>query len=183
MPGTPDDARKAATSHDDQRDNGHRDRVWDLVSAYGPDITRLCRASTSLMSGVAGMGLSAGPPGTVPDVRFSSDTASSLLESAQLTLDEGPCRDATATRQPVLVADLAAGSWRKRWPRFTPAALKSGVRAVFALPLHAGGVRHDGAVDLYRHTPGLLNSADQLAATTFTARSRNYSPSSATAWT
>ncbi|GAA4964198.1 GAF domain-containing protein [Actinoplanes utahensis] len=91
------------------------------------------------MSGVAGMGLSAGPPGAVPSVRFCSDTASSRLESAHLTLDEGPCRDATATRRPVLVADLAVESWRQRWPWFTPAALKAGVRAVFALPLHAGG--------------------------------------------
>ncbi|MEU4419976.1 ATP-binding protein [Actinoplanes sp. NPDC024001] len=121
------------------------------------------------MPGVAGVGLSAGPAGTVPQVRFCSDTASSRLESAQLTLDEGPCRDASAARQPVLVSDLAAGSWRQRWPRFAPAALDAGVRAVFALPLHAGGVRHEGAVDLYRHTPGPLNSADQLAATTLTA--------------
>ncbi|MEU4557502.1 ATP-binding protein [Actinoplanes sp. NPDC023936] len=172
MTGPPDHAGKAATSKDGRgngRGNGHRDRVWDLVSAYGPDITGLCRSSAALMSGVAGMGLSAGPPGTVPSVRFFSDTASSQLESAQVTLDEGPCRDATATRRPVLVADLAVGSWRQRWPWFTPAALKAGVRAVFALPLHAGGVRHDGAVDLYRHTPGPLNSADRLAATTFTA--------------
>ncbi|WP_229076800.1 ATP-binding protein [Actinoplanes sp. DH11] len=153
----------------EHRAHGHRDRVWDLVSAYGPDVTALCRASTALMTGVAGMGLSAGPAGTVPRIRFFSDTASSRLESAQLTLDEGPCRDATATREPVLVADLAGGSWRQRWPWFTRAALEAGVRAVFALPLHAGGVLHAGAVDLYRAMPGPLNSADQLAATTFTA--------------
>ncbi|GAA2914573.1 hypothetical protein Acy02nite_17270 [Actinoplanes cyaneus] len=137
--------------------------MWDLVSAYGPDVTDLCRASTALMTGIAGMGLSAGPAGATPRIRHFSDIASSRLESAQLTLDEGPCRDATATREPVLVADLAAGSWRRRWPWFTRAALEAGVRAVFALPLHAG------AVDLYRAMPGPLNSADHLAAATFTA--------------
>ena len=151
------------------RGNGHRDRVWDLVSAYGPDVTALCRAGTALVPGVGGLGLSAGPVGTVPDVRFFSDTISSRLESAQLTLDEGPCRDATATREPVWAADLATGSWRQRWPWFTRAALDAGARAVFALPLQAGGVRHDGAVDLYRPIPGPLNSADRLAATTFAA--------------
>ncbi|WP_092544664.1 GAF domain-containing protein [Actinoplanes derwentensis] len=86
-----------------------------------------------------------------------------------MTLDEGPCRDATATRRPVLVPDLEAESWRERWPWFTRAALAAGVRAVFALPLHAGGVRHDGAVDLYRRTPGPLGRAEHLAATTFAA--------------
>ncbi|MDI6104339.1 ATP-binding protein [Actinoplanes sp. NEAU-A12] len=159
----------SAAGKNSRRDGGDRDRVWDLVSTYGPDVTRLCRAGPALMSGVAGMGLSAGPAGTVPRIRFFSDTASSQLEAAQLTQDEGPCRDATATRRPVLAADLSAGSWRQRWPRFTPAALDAGVRAVFALPLHAGGVRYDGAVDLYRPTPGPLSSADHLAATIFTA--------------
>ncbi|MEV4640121.1 ATP-binding protein [Actinoplanes sp. NPDC049548] len=170
MTGVDDLARKkAAAGSNDQRGNGHRDRVWDLVSAHGPDVTRLCRASAALVPGVAGIGLSAGPAGSVPRLRFSSDTASSQLEAAQLTQDEGPCRDATATRRPVLAADLSAGSWRQRWPRFTPAALDAGARAVFALPLHAGGVQHDGAVDLYRHTPGELAGADQLDAATFTA--------------
>ncbi|GAA4934352.1 ATP-binding protein [Actinoplanes utahensis] len=149
--------------------NGHHDRIWDLVSAYGPDVTTLCRAGTTLMSGIEGLGLSAGPVGTVPRVRFFSDTTSSRLESAQLTLNEGPCRDAAANREPVWAADLATGPWRQRWPWFTRAALDAGARAVFALPLDAGGIRHDGAVDLYRPIPGPLNSADRLAATTFTA--------------
>ncbi|MEU4624819.1 ATP-binding protein [Actinoplanes sp. NPDC023801] len=162
-------ARRAATGADPRRGNGHRDRVWDLVSAYGPDLATLCRAGTALMSGLGGLGLSAGPAGTVPAVRYFSDTTSSQLESAQLTLNEGPCRDVTATRDPVWAADLATGSWRQRWPWFTPAALDAGARAVFALPLHAGGVCHDGAVDLYRPLPGPLNSAERLAAATFTA--------------
>jgi anti-sigma regulatory factor (Ser/Thr protein kinase) len=162
-------ARNPVNDRNGEYGAGHRDRVWDLVSAYGPDLNGLCRSGTTLMSGIAGMGLSAGPAGTAPPIRFFSDTTSSRLESAQLTLDEGPCRDATSTGRPVLVSDLAAGSWRQRWPWFTPAALQAGVRAVFALPLHAGGVRHDGAIDLYRHTPGPLNSADHLAAITFSA--------------
>jgi len=162
-------SRKAATSDDAGRGNGHRTRVWDLVSAYGPDVTALCRAGTALMPGIDGLGLSAGPVGSVPDVRFFNDTTSSRLEAAQVTSGEGPCRDATSTREPVWAADLATGSWRQRWPRFTPAALDAGARAVFALPLQAGGVRHDGAVDLYRPLPGRLNSADRWAATTFTA--------------
>lgn len=40
---------------------------------------------------------------------------------------------------------------------------------MFALPLHAGGVRHSGAVDLYRRTPGDLSDADQTTAAEITA--------------
>jgi anti-sigma regulatory factor (Ser/Thr protein kinase) len=41
------------------------------------------------------------------------------------------------------------------------------VRAVFALPLHAGGVRHDGVVDLYRRAPGRLDGSSRARALTF----------------
>ncbi|WP_328478567.1 ATP-binding protein [Actinoplanes sp. NBC_00393] len=126
------------------------------------------------MPGIHGIGLSAPPfPGrpdtTTPQVRFSSDQASARIESAQDVLHDGPCHDAAATRQPVHAPDLTDSSWSERWPRFTPAALNAGVRAVFALPLHAGAVRHAGAVDLYRRTPGALHDTDRNAATAFTA--------------
>ncbi|GAA2846098.1 hypothetical protein Acy02nite_47900 [Actinoplanes cyaneus] len=163
-----------------QRGNGQDDlqpgRSWDLVGVFGPGLSELCRAGTALLPGVTGVGLSAGPlpiggqeASPVPRVRFSSDRASAILESAQETLADGPCHEATATRQPVHAADLRHPSWRERWPRFTPAALNAGARAVFAWPLHAGGVRHAGAVDMYRRTPSGLRDADRSAAVAFTA--------------
>jgi anti-sigma regulatory factor (Ser/Thr protein kinase) len=146
-------------------DGARPSRVWNLIRTYGPDLTGLCRAGSALIPDVAGIGLSAGPEGDpFPQIRFSSDQGSADLEAAQETLDDGPCRDATATRRPVHAADLSDPRWREHWPRFTPAALRSGARAVFALPLHAGGVRHAGAVDLYRRTPGDLSHADQAVA-------------------
>jgi anti-sigma regulatory factor (Ser/Thr protein kinase) len=146
-------------------DRARPGRVWDLIRTFGPDLTGLCHAGPALIPGVAGIGLSAGPEGDPsPKIRFSSDQGSASLEDAQETLDDGPCRDATTTRRPVRAADLSDPWWRERWPRFTPAALHSGARAVFALPLHAGGVRHAGAVDLYRRTPGDLSRADQAGA-------------------
>ncbi|BBH65284.1 hypothetical protein ACTI_19690 [Actinoplanes sp. OR16] len=142
--------------------SGH---VWDLIRTYGPDLTGLCRAGSALVPDVTGIGLSAGPvDDPLPRVRFSSDQGSASIEDAQETLDDGPCRDATTTRRPVRAADLSDPWWREHWPRFTPAALRSGARAVFALPLHAGGVRYAGAVDLYRRTPGDLSRADQAGA-------------------
>ncbi|GAA2698053.1 ATP-binding protein [Actinoplanes palleronii] len=139
-------------------------RVWELIGTHGPDVADLCRAGAVLLPDIAGLGLSAGPrnvgppAGSVPQTRFSSDAASARLESAQYSLDEGPCRDAAGMRRPVLAADLRIEPWAQRWPRFTEAALAAGARAVFALPLHAGAVRHDGAVDLYRRTPGPLDT-------------------------
>ncbi|OJF12623.1 ATP-binding protein [Couchioplanes caeruleus] len=147
-----------------------------MVRTYGPDLAALCRAGTALLPDIAGLGLSAGhiagspPAGSTPRTRFSSDPSGSRLESAQYTLDEGPCRDAAASRAPVLAADLTGASWTRRWPRFTPAALRAGIKAVYALPLHAGGVRHDGAVDLYHHAPGRLDgSAVERSAVAFAA--------------
>ncbi|MEV6596090.1 ATP-binding protein [Actinoplanes sp. NPDC051346] len=136
-----------------------------MVRTYGPDLAGLCRAGTALIPDIAGLGLSAGrfaggpPAGSTPHTRFSSDPTGSLLEAAQYTLDEGPCRDAAATRAPVLAVDLTGASWTRRWPRFTPAALRAGIKAVYALPLHAGAVRHDGAIDLYHQAPGRLDSS------------------------
>lgn len=148
---------------------GEAPRVWDLVNAYGPTVNGLARASATLMPGMAGVSVSAGNAPAGPTVRFATDEISSRIEDLQHTMEEGPCRDAASSRGPVAAADLTTVSWRRRWPRFTPAALDAGVRAVFALPLHAGGVRHDGAVDLYRRAPGGWDHAEQTAARAFAA--------------
>jgi anti-sigma regulatory factor (Ser/Thr protein kinase) len=151
-------------------DRARPDHVWNLIRTYGPDLTGLCHAGSALIPDVTGIGLSAGPEGDpFPQIRFSSDQGSASLEDAQERLDDGPCRDATSTRRLVHAADLSDPWWREHWPRFTPAALHSGAQAVFALPLHAGGVRHAGAVDLYRRTPGDLSRADQAGAATLAA--------------
>lgn len=158
----PDDPHAAALSE-------HRARVWDLVGDYGPDIVELCRASATLIPGFTGIGLSTSNARSDPRVRFTSDETSSSLEDFQRDFDEGPCRDAAGSRQPVVAADLTAASWRRRWPRFTPAALNVGVHAVLALPLHAGGVHHEGALDLYRRSPGGWHDGERTAASAFAA--------------
>jgi anti-sigma regulatory factor (Ser/Thr protein kinase) len=140
------------------------ERVWNLIGSHGPDVAGLGRASCSLVPGVTGIGLSAGSRVSDLQVRFTTDDTSALIEEVQLTLNEGPCRDAAAAQQPVVAADLTTEPWRQRWPQFTPAALNAGVRAVISLPLHAGGVRHEGAVDLYRRCAGGLDGIAQTAA-------------------
>ena len=89
-----------------------------------------------------------------------SGEVSWLIEELQYTLGEGPCVDAYQQNRVVAEPDLA-DPVADRWPAFTSAALKAGVRAVFGFPLRAGAVRL-GALNLYRGRPGAL-SGDQHA--------------------
>ncbi|MDI6105135.1 ATP-binding protein [Actinoplanes sp. NEAU-A12] len=145
-----------------------QDRIFELVSGYGPDVGQLCHAYPALMPGT-GLGLAAGTSSAVPKVRFAGDPGIARLEALQDALDEGPGRDANRLRQAVRATDLTDPSWRLRWPRFTAAALDAGVRSVYALPLHAGGSRHAGAVTVYRGTPGTWGDAHRKTIETFTA--------------
>ncbi|HEX8008003.1 MAG TPA: GAF and ANTAR domain-containing protein [Trebonia sp.] len=66
-------------------------------------------------------------------------------------LREGPSRDALATGRPVVVADIMRDP---RWPRYTAAAVRHGIRSVLVLPVQA-----DGAVvivGLYGVRPGVF---------------------------
>jgi|SRR5947207_1131010 len=96
----------------------------------------------------------AGP--TARETVHATDAVAGELEELQLTLGQEPCVDAYTDGGPVLAVDLRARDYLTRWPAFTPAALHSGARAVFALPLQVGAVRL-GALDLYRTRPGGLS--------------------------
>jgi hypothetical protein len=80
------------------------------------------------------------------------------VEDLQFVLGEGPCVEAIDHGVPALEPDLAAGGLA-RWPWFAPAALKLGVRAVFAIPLQVG-VARVGALDLARDRPGPLTDTE-----------------------
>jgi hypothetical protein len=94
----------------------------------------------------------------------ATDQVSALIEDLQFAFGEGPCVDAYRNDRPVLEPDLS-GSASGRWVAFVPPAVGAGVRAIFAFPLHVGGVRL-GAMDLYRDRSGPLTDdqhADALA--------------------
>ena len=80
------------------------------------------------------------------------------LAELQQTLGEGPCNDALASAAPVLAADLEDGASGRRWPGFTPQALRLGAAAVFAFPLSIGAIQA-GVMGLYRDLPGPLPPA------------------------
>jgi hypothetical protein len=147
-------------------------RVLAALSAGedGWSPTRLCRACPPIV-GVNGAGVML-MSGDIPRGSLcTTDEVSQLIEELQYTLGEGPCVDAYQQGKVVAEPDLAEPMTR-RWPAFTPPAVRAGVRAVFGFPLRAGTVRL-GALNLYRDWPGSLSGeqhADALVVADVAAR-------------
>src|SRR5690349_2307856 len=82
-------------------------------------LRRLCSAAERALS-ASGTGVSVLASGGMRGVAAVSEPAYELLEELQFSLGEGPCLDAFAGRQPVLVPDLSDGAM-VRWPGYAPA--------------------------------------------------------------
>jgi diguanylate cyclase (GGDEF)-like protein len=108
---------------------------------------------------VSAAGVTLISPGADPHFIAASDDSALCFERLQSELNEGPCRTAYASGDPVLIPNLQECD---AFPRFTSRARQEGLAAVFAFPLHHGD-RRLGALDLYRSTPGALD-ADQITA-------------------
>ena len=101
-------------------------------------------------------------PGMDPRYVAASDPSALRYEELQTELGEGPCLEAYRTGEPVAVADLGNET---RFPNFAPRALEAGMAAVFTFPLRNGRTQL-GALDLYRDSPGPLDTAATEAAQT-----------------
>ncbi|WP_405064489.1 GAF and ANTAR domain-containing protein [Kribbella sp. NBC_01505] len=132
----------------DQPDPPRPDTVWG----------RLC-ASVTRSVPVTGAGVALMTPEGHGGTLAATDGPAAVMENLQQTLGEGPCLTAFHDRRPVLEDDLARATGC--WPGFAPEAAGSGIAAVFAFPLQVGAIRL-GVMDLYRDTPGPLDSL-QLA--------------------
>jgi diguanylate cyclase (GGDEF)-like protein len=90
------------------------------------------------------------------DPRYVAASSSQALqfERLQTDLGEGPGMDACTSGEAVLVPDLHR---ENRFPQFQSLALQAGLVAVFAFPLQNGRSQF-GALDLYRDTPGPLET-------------------------
>jgi ANTAR domain/GAF domain len=149
-------------------DGGRVVRVWAQVAQQSRgapvSVAHVCAAAVA-GTGADGAGVTVMASPTVSDTVHATDRVAGELEEWQLTFGQGPCVDAFAGGGPVLVGDLGSPESAARWPVFTPAALDSGARAVFALPLQVGAIRV-GVLDLYRTRAGGLSPhelADALA--------------------
>jgi hypothetical protein len=121
-----------------------------------PAADRLCVACL-LKLGVDAAAISLIDEGESRGTFGASDAAARLLDSLQFSAGEGPCLEAARTMAPVLVPDLYAQD-EPRWPAFKDAAERSGVRAVFAIPVRVGRIGL-GALDLFRVAAGPLSIA------------------------
>jgi hypothetical protein len=127
-------------------------------------VVDVCTAAVAALP-VGGAGVSAMSRAAPSHPLCSTDDISEQLEELQLTLGEGPCVDAFTHGSAVLTSDLLARDLQDRWMVFAEAALETGARAVFALPLQVGAIS-PGVLDLYADVPTVLDTeelADALA--------------------
>ncbi|WP_246606237.1 GAF and ANTAR domain-containing protein [Paractinoplanes toevensis] len=136
----------------------------DDRAGVGGALRRLCSAAGRSLS-ASGVGVSVMGEGGMRGVAAVSEPPYEAIEELQFTLGEGPCLDAFATRQPVLVPELA-GAAMHRWPGYAPAVHGCGMRAVFAFPLQVGAARL-GVLDVFRAEEGALSARQFRQALTF----------------
>ena len=84
----------------------------------------------------------------------SSDDRAALLDETQYEGGEGPCLQTLQTGQTISVPDLTV---EKRWPVYTKAALRQGLRCSLSLPL-ASSEQTLGAMNFYGFDgPGMFS--------------------------
>lgn len=86
----------------------------------------------------------------------ASDRVVSQIDELQFRLGEGPCVEAFASGCPVLIPDVH-DTIDHRWPIFSTYVRRTSARALYVLPVQLGAIRI-GVIDLYRRTPGPLDS-------------------------
>jgi GAF domain-containing protein len=129
-------------------------------------LTRLVDHSAELLDADAAGIMLADPHEQLQVMAATSENAR-LTELMQLQADEGPCLQCYRGGAPVNVADLTRAS--DQWPVFVAAATATGepvFRAVHAVPLRLHG-KAIGAMNLFRHRPGVMPAADQALGQAF----------------
>ncbi|MCW2700651.1 MAG: hypothetical protein JWQ45_2186 [Blastococcus sp.] len=102
--------------------------------------------------------------------RRSSGSTNDRVRQAdrlQYELDEGPCLTAAETRELVRMDDLETDS---RWPRWSAAATRLGLRAAMSAPMVAGDISV-GALKVYADEPGTFDAAGEERLRLFAAQS------------
>ncbi len=142
--------------------NSRPGRIWGLVAGQAArrggrvSAEDACAAAVVAVE-VTGAWLSAGRGTEASHLMRATDEVSEQLAELEVTLGEGPCRDASTSGGPVLASDLAEMYAVRRWPVFAPAACQAGAAAIFAFPLQVGAIRA-GVMGLYRERPGSLSA-------------------------
>jgi GAF domain-containing protein len=93
----------------------------------------------------------------------ATDQRVSAADRLQYDLDDGPCLEAAGTRRSIRADDLASET---RWPRWSPIAVGSGLRAAMSAPLVAGE-RPLGAIKVYADDAGAFDDRGEQLLTLF----------------
>lgn len=96
----------------------------------------------------------------------STDERVREADALQYELDEGPCLAATATRELVVVEDLAH---EPRWPRWAAGVRPLGLRAALSTPLVAGNSTL-GAIKVYADHPRAFDARSAQLLVLFSAQ-------------
>jgi hypothetical protein len=146
-------------------------QVWGVITAHAAargvpvSLQVLCE---TVIARLPVTGVAVAIPGgfLASELICVTDPLSRRLEELQLTIGEGPTLEALAASRSILVEDLDAPEYQKRWPLFAPQAVDAGVRAIFVLPLRIGAVR-GGVFALYVNRSGRLPANDLAEAWVF----------------
>lgn len=137
--------------------------MWALVVAHaatreGPvSVADVCGVAVT-SARVSGGWVTAGSSPMPEFVVCVTDSLSEQLAELEMTLGEGPGRDAATAGAPALTSDLSDFGAGRRWPAFSPAARELGVQAIFVLPLMIGAIR-TGVLGMYRDIAGPLTGS------------------------
>ena len=121
---------------------------------------RLAAECVNLLE-VSAAGILLRNPDGVLEVVASSNEASRLMEVFQLESHAGPCVDAVATGEVVMIADTE--ELAQRWPEFAVAVERVGFRAVHAIPLRSRS-QTIGALNLFVDRSGSMSPFDRRLA-------------------
>jgi hypothetical protein len=142
--------------------NSRPGRIWGLIAEQAAGRARRVSAGDACAVAVATVGvtgawLTAGSGGRAVHLIAVTDDVGERLAELELTLGEGPSRDASASGETVLASDLDGLDAARRWPVFAAAACEAGAAAMFAFPLRIGAIR-TGVMGMYRDQRGSLTA-------------------------
>lgn len=120
-------------------------------------VHQLAQVARDLIDSAVGAGVSLLEPGRTGMTTAATDRVVEAADTLQYDLDEGPCLSAWATAAPQRIDDTAADA---RWPAWSRAALRLGVRSVLSVPLV---FREDvlGALKIYATTEHAFTADDE----------------------
>lgn len=133
-------------------------RIMGLLLTEGKvdrAVQLLSRAVRDAIPGAVGAGVSLLDRTARPVSSASTDAMVERADELQYELVQGPCLTAWATRQSVLIRDVATDS---RWPNWSAAVVDLPVRSVVSTPLTADG-EAIGAMKIYAAVPDVFDDA------------------------